>query len=188
MATRRPWALPALGMTLALLPILTIPAYATPGGPDPKPGYGNEPSPDPTPGPDDEALALTAEVVTLINAERAAHGRGEVLVDELLSKAAAEHAADMAERDFFAHTNLDGETPQDRALRHGYDDYGAENIAWGYSTPERVVHEWMNSTAHRRNILNGELVAIGVGYHNEDRALWVAKFGRSLTLNPEEAR
>lgn len=39
-----------------------------------------------------------------------------------------------------------------------------ENIAKGYTTPQAVVNAWMNSAAHRANILNASFIKIGVGY------------------------
>jgi len=39
-----------------------------------------------------------------------------------------------------------------------------ENIARGQPTPEDVHRSWMNSTGHRRNILDRDYGRIGVGY------------------------
>ncbi len=48
--------------------------------------------------------------------------------------------------------------------------YAAENIAAGYKTPEEVVNGWMNSTNHRKNILNPDLEYLGVGfYYDKDK-------------------
>jgi hypothetical protein len=44
--------------------------------------------------------------------------------------------------------------------------YG-ENIAWGSGgsgTPRNIVHQWMNSSGHRANILSGRYDEIGIGY------------------------
>ena len=40
----------------------------------------------------------------------------------------------------------------------------AENIAKGQKTPAAVVNAWMNSSGHRKNILNAGFTHIGVGY------------------------
>ncbi|MEU2946202.1 CAP domain-containing protein [Nocardiopsis alba] len=113
-------------------------------------------------------------VVNLVNEERAAQGCDPVHVDGRLTAAAQEHSEDMAARDYMAHDNPDGEGPGDRARRHGYSSWGAENVAKGQSSAEQVMEAWMNSPGHRANILNCDLTAIGVG---EASNAWTQKFG-----------
>ncbi|WP_223809142.1 CAP domain-containing protein [Nocardiopsis listeri] len=117
---------------------------------------------------------LATEVVNLVNSERSANGCEPVHVDDRLTAAAQEHSDDMAARDYMAHENPDGVGPGERASRHGYDSWGAENVAKGQQSAEQVMDAWMNSEGHRRNILNCDLQAIGVG--EADRA-WTQKFG-----------
>lgn len=55
----------------------------------------------------------------------------------------------------------------------------AENLAWGYSTPKEVVDAWMNSTAHRTNILDPELQCIGIAFSEKNDSrhyYWVQEF------------
>ncbi|MEU3310145.1 CAP domain-containing protein [Nocardiopsis sp. NPDC055551] len=117
---------------------------------------------------------LANEVVNLVNSERSANGCEPVHVDDRLTAAAQEHSDDMAARDYMAHQSPDGEGPGERANRHGYDSWGAENVAKGQQSAEQVMDAWMNSEGHRANILNCDLQAIGVG--EADRA-WTQKFG-----------
>ncbi len=116
----------------------------------------------------------TSAVVTLVNDERAAQGCDPLRVDDRLTAAAQEHSEDMAARDYMAHESPEGEGPGDRARRHGYDAWGAENVAKGQRNADQVMDAWMNSPGHRANILNCGLVAIGVG--EADNA-WTQKFG-----------
>ena len=59
-----------------------------------------------------------------------------------------------------------GEAPWQRIAAINYEYYSAtENIAAGYTTPEAVVEDWMNSDGHRDNILNCNLQEIGVGHY-----------------------
>lgn len=116
----------------------------------------------------------TAAVVTLVNSERAANGCGALRVDSQLTSAAQEHSEDMDARDYMSHDNPEGEGPGDRAERHGYGSWGAENVAKGQTSAEQVMDAWMNSPGHRDNILNCDLVAIGVG---ESGNAWTQKFG-----------
>ena len=38
--------------------------------------------------------------------------------------------------------------------------------------PEMVVYSWMNSTGHRKNILNAEYSKIGVGCYYDESSKW----------------
>lgn len=125
---------------------------------------------------------MTDELLDLINAERATAGSVPLQANENLTAAAVAHARDMAQGDYFSHTSADGRSAKDRAVEHGYTAYGAENIARGQRTPQATVTSWMNSDGHRRNLLNPELVAVGLGVaeRSEGGPVWVAKFGRSV--------
>jgi uncharacterized protein YkwD len=86
----------------------------------------------------------------------------------------------MAARNYFSHESPEGEGPSDRAAAAGYDGYRAENIATGQSTADEVVAAWMNSPGHRRNILDCQSVAVGLGVADSPRGLyWTQMFGRS---------
>lgn len=117
---------------------------------------------------------LATEVVTLVNNERSSQGCDPVRVDDRLTSAAQEHSEDMAARDYMAHESPEGEGPGERAQRHGYHSWGAENVAKGQRSAQQVMDAWMNSPGHRRNILNCDLEAIGIG--EADHA-WTQKFG-----------
>jgi uncharacterized protein YkwD len=79
----------------------------------------------------------------------------------------------MAARDFFDHTNPDGEDPGDRITAAGYrwSTY-AENIARGQQTAADVMQAWMNSPGHRANILNCSVEETGLGVHEGDGGPW----------------
>lgn len=159
-------------------PSATPEPSATADPPEPTTSPPAEPPDDPSEEPPTEQERLEAEVVELTNAERAAAGCGAVEVDDRLAAAARGHSEDMAERDFFDHVNPDGEDPWDRARAAGYDWAASENIAWGYRTAADVVDGWMNSDGHRRNLLNCDVVAIGVGVADSSRGpYWTQMFG-----------
>ncbi|NKY97585.1 CAP domain-containing protein [Nocardiopsis dassonvillei subsp. albirubida] len=125
-------------------------------------------------GSDAPSSGVSEQVVTLVNAQRADAGCGPLRVDSRLAAAAQEHSEDMDRRDYMSHQSPEGEGPGDRADRHGYDAWGAENVAKGQTSPQQVMDAWMNSDGHRRNILNCDLVAIGVG---ESGNAWTQMFG-----------
>lgn len=117
-----------------------------------------------------------AAVVAATNAERREAGCPALDTDRRLTRAAQGHAADMAEDDFFSHTGEDGEEFDDRIRDTGHPAPGAENIAQGQSSAAEVVAAWMDSSGHRRNILNCSFTDIGVGY-DERGDYWVQDFG-----------
>ncbi|MEV6028044.1 sigma-70 family RNA polymerase sigma factor [Streptomyces sp. NPDC052036] len=123
-----------------------------------------------------------AQVVALVNKERAAAGCGPLTENGLLEQAAQAHSDDMAARNFFAHTNPDGADPGQRITAAGYrwSTYG-ENIAEGQQTPQAVMDSWMNSPGHRANILNCSFKEIGVGVHRGSGGpWWTQDFGAKL--------
>ena len=81
-----------------------------------------------------------------------------------LDAAARSHARDMSARRFVAHTNPDGDGPQERvdAIELGW--LVGENVAAGHRTVKAACRGWMASPGHRENILNPDYEAIGGGY------------------------
>lgn len=89
-------------------------------------------------------------------------------VDPKLQEVARAHSTDMIRRDYFSHsTKGTDQGGCDRVRSSGYRfRYCAENIAWGQrekGEPDNIMRNWMRSSGHRRNILNGKLRQIGVG-------------------------
>jgi uncharacterized protein YkwD len=136
----------------------------------------------PTTAPVTDASAYEAQVVTLTNAQRGANGCGALRADARLTVAARKHSADMVTKAFFSHTGSNGSDFVAREIGAGYPAAGpsAENIAWGYRTPQEVVTGWMNSPGHRANILNCSSVAVGVGMIRaaDGSPYWTQDFGR----------
>lgn len=120
----------------------------------------------------DRADAAEAEVLRLVNAERAKVGCTPVQPSAGLARLAGAFSADMAARNFFDHTDPDGATPWSRAQAAGIDSLGAENIARGQVDATAVMVSWMNSDGHRANILNCDFTTLGVGVHFADGGPW----------------
>jgi uncharacterized protein YkwD len=108
--------------------------------------------------------AFADEVLWRTNEERASAGLPPLLWHNAAAEVAYQHCRDMDERDFFAHVNPDGWSLPERYTAAGvaFTTYG-ENIARGQSTPEEVVHTWINSPDHRASILNPAFTHLGVG-------------------------
>lgn len=113
-----------------------------------------------------------AEVLALVNEERAKAGCQPLRADKALNTLAEAFSKDMAARDFFDHTDPDGDTPWDRAEQAGISNLGGENIARGQADAQAVMASWMASDGHRENILNCDYKTIGIGAHFADGGPW----------------
>ncbi|MDQ8701871.1 CAP domain-containing protein [Streptomyces sp. LHD-70] len=120
----------------------------------------------------DRGEAAEAEVLSLVNQERAQAGCSPVKADAALADLAADFSEDMAERGFFDHTDPDGSTPWDRAEKAGVTNLGGENIARGQANAQSVMDSWMASPGHRANILNCDYKTLGVGAHFASGGPW----------------
>ncbi|MFJ7130865.1 CAP domain-containing protein [Streptomyces sp. NPDC098101] len=116
--------------------------------------------------------AAEAEILRLVNAERATVGCTPVNTDARLASLAGAFSADMAARGFFDHTDPDGDTPWTRAQQAGVSTLAGENIARGQTDAAAVMKSWMNSDGHRANILNCDFKTMGVGVHFGDGGPW----------------
>lgn len=149
---------PGLTVTLPLLgPILGTAAQAPCKGADIVPVPGGE------------ALARRA-TLCLLNRERLRRGRGVVHSDARLRRAARRHARAMVTGSWFAHTGPDG---LDLVARARLVKWPAEGRAWqlgenlgegvgSMATPRGMVRAWMDSSAHRANVLERRFDRLGL--------------------------
>ncbi|MCA0042948.1 CAP domain-containing protein [Celeribacter litoreus] len=129
------------------------------------------------PVPPSASLKEATQVIALINSERQRRGLPMLSDNGPLSRAAQDHANDMAAKGYFAHRGKGGSSVGDRVKAEGYTYcLVAENLSKGYPTPELAVQGWMNSEGHSANILTPEFRDIGIGLAPE--GLRVAVFGR----------
>ena len=121
-----------------------------------------------------------------INAVRVVEKRAPLTINARLAAAAESHAADMAERGYFAHKDPDGNGLQARLVRAEYPyDLALEVIAAGQRDPQIVVADWLDSAEHRKNLLDRNVRDIGVAhlYYPSDPAVsrhrhyWVVVLG-----------
>ena len=126
------------------------------------------PPPEPAPAPPTTSPAQTegAEVVALLNAERARRGLAPIEIHPLVVEAAAIHSSDQAATRTMSHTGSDGSNTGDRLERVGFNWRGwGENVGAGHRTAAVIFDGWMNSDGHRRNMLN-DYRYIGVAVEN----------------------
>lgn len=125
-----------------------------------------------------EEAAAGAQVLQLVNQERAKVGCSPVAANSSLTALATGFSKDMAARGFFDHTDPDGVTPWDRASAAGISDLGGENIARGQAGAAAVMEAWMDSPGHKANILNCDFKTLGVGVHfGSGGPWWTQNFG-----------
>jgi len=117
----------------------------------------------PAPPPIEQVADVQQPVVGSVNEYRTQSGVAQVSVDQRLTNAAQSHANDMAARSVMTHTGAGGTSAGHRINAAGYGwTTWAENVAAGQTTPGDVMVAWINSPGHRANILNANMVNIGV--------------------------
>jgi uncharacterized protein YkwD len=111
--------------------------------------------------------------------------------NDQLEIAAIGHARDMANRHYFSHTSKDGRTMEDRAALSGYTFKGyksftvGENIAQGQLSIAEVMHGWLKSPGHCKNLMNRGFKEVGVAEYND---YWVQDFGGREPFSAEEQK
>lgn len=128
-----------------------------------------------------------SEIIRLTNIERQSHGLNALVLDDQLSKAAAQKGADMFAKDYWAHVSPTGTQPWFFITQSGYSyRYAGENLARDFSDPNSVVNAWMNSPTHKENLLSNRYQDIGVAVIDgqlggRETTLVVQMFGTKLT-------
>ncbi len=106
---------------------------------------------------------LEAEMLELVNRERAKAGLAPLAPDPELTAVARKHSADMFARSYFSHNSPEGKTPFDRMKEANINFLAAgENLALA-PTVEIAHTGLMNSPGHRANILNTKFGRVGIG-------------------------
>jgi uncharacterized protein YkwD len=122
---------------------------------------------------------VQAEILRLVNAERAKVGLAAYNINETLNESAQAYAENMEKLDCFSHTEC-GSTLKERMHASGYFAGGnhsysyGENIAKGQDTAKEVMEDWMNSPPHKEAILSSDYLEIGIGKSGK---YWVQHFG-----------
>lgn len=144
------------------------------------------------PQPKVEATDLAKRIHEQINKNRKKHGLQSLAWNDVLSRIAAKHSRDMANRNYLDHNTPEGKTFSDRYRQSGFSceilvgnkiHAGAENLAlsrlynsttrengityYHWNSSEEIalqtVDGWMDSPSHRENILTPHWRQEGVG-------------------------
>jgi uncharacterized protein YkwD len=99
-------------------------------------------------------------ILELINQHRTSIGLSEITRDQQYASAyAVDHTQYMIDLKKISHDNFG---VRSEALKQQGAQVVAENVAYGYSTPEAVVTAWLNSAGHKK-IIEGDYTHSGFG-------------------------
>lgn len=131
-------------------------------------------------------------IFDLTNQDRQQQGLAPLRWDDALAVAARGHADRMVRQRALSHQYPGEPELMERAASAGAHFRAiAENIATGPS-PQSIEQEWMHSTAHRTNILDPKMNALGVAVVREGGSLYAvqdfAQTSEALSREQAEAR
>lgn len=110
-----------------------------------------------------DSSSYAAEILSLVNAERAKAGVSPLTIDASAERAANTRAQEIQQS--FSHTRPNGSGFSSALTEAGVSFRASgENIAYGQNSPQEVMQVWMNSEGHRANILKRDFTSIGIGH------------------------
>ncbi len=102
-------------------------------------------------------------LIDLTNENRLAYNQPALIRSEKLDQAAELKGKDMAEKQYFSHDSPEGVTPWHWIQSVGYNFlYAGENLAIDFTEATDVEKAWLESPAHRANIMNVDFREIGI--------------------------
>lgn len=106
---------------------------------------------------------VISQLLQLHNNYRQQMGLKPLVLNQALVNAAQKHTNWMKQNNTLSHFQ-NGKGPGDRISAEGYKwrAYG-ENIANGYPTAQAVFQGWLNSSGHKKNIVNSNFKDVGFG-------------------------
>ena len=118
------------------------------------------------------------KILQLVNAERQKRNLQPLILSKELSQAAAIRAEEAVK--VWSHSRPDGSSFK-TAIQTGIFKTVGENLNRGASSPEEVVDAWMNSPAHKQNILTSDYREMGVAVffnaQTNQKYFWAQWFG-----------
>ena len=122
-------------------------------------------------------------LIAQLNEYRAANGAGALTVSTVLTRAAHWMGNDLANNNYFSHTDSLGRSGYQRSLDCGYPQGAGENLAGSllWDTAASAMTAWKNSPGHNQNMLLSFYTKVGVARVYKSNSLygyyWVAEFG-----------
>lgn len=131
---------------------------------------------------------MKQNVINLTNQEREKVKTKALIENQSLDQAAQTKLNDMFNKNYWDHTSPSGQQAWDFINLTSYKyDYAGENLARGFVDSKSIVNAWMNSSSHKKNLLNNHYqdigVAVGQGKINGKPTLLVVQiFGSPQTV------
>ncbi|MGP4041239.1 CAP-associated domain-containing protein [Gracilibacillus sp. D59] len=125
------------------------------------------------------AEGLEYQLFDLTNAARAKFEEPILEWHEASRVTAQNHSEDMAENNFFGHTNLEEQSPFDRLEEDNITfRMAGENLAAGQPSSIYAHQGLMNSKGHRENILNSDfrLMSVGVAFQEDGQPFYTETY------------
>ncbi|MBP2079286.1 CAP-associated domain-containing protein [Oceanobacillus polygoni] len=119
------------------------------------------------------------QLFDLTNAERVNHGLPVLTWEDSVRKTARNHSTDMADNNYFSHTNLEGQSPFDRMTEDAIAyRMAGENLATGQPSSIFAHEGLMNSLGHRENKLHKDYrsLAVGVAFNTESQPFYTENY------------
>lgn len=135
----------------------------------------------------------TSELLVDTNNKRAEDNMSYLQFNEKLSQAAFLKAQNMFEEQYWAHVSPSGIQPWKWLGDVGYNySFAGENLAKNYPSAQATVDAWMQSPAHRENILNQNYTDVGFAVvdgkiNGENTTLVVALYATPVTAAAVES-
>ena len=127
-----------------------------------------------------EIATIEHTLVAMVNELRQQSRLPVLLLDARAQTLARRYSLDMWQRNFFSHRDPDARLVQERLLAAGISfDYAAENlgkVANGVLVPTELIHAWLASPAHRRNIFASDFTHTAVGiYYSRSQVYYITQ-------------
>lgn len=114
---------------------------------------------------DDQPLQFDVrEGFARLNRIRRKHWLEELSLDPRLQQAAQDYANLMGERGLYGHEIGPGTDFRTRIFNAGFTNSAGENIGVGYRSIDEALAGWMDSPAHRKNMLKRRYDVAGLAY------------------------
>ncbi len=120
---------------------------------------------------------------SLINQYRQANGKPTLALNSILTNTAHWMSQDMANKNYFSHTDSLGRDPFTRLAAFGYTSnvWKGENLAAGYKAASGVLAGWQASPAHNENMLQENFHTLGISRtynaNSTYKWYWATEFG-----------
>lgn len=131
------------------------------------------------------SASIETRIHERINEIRAEKNLPQLDRNRQIASIARTYSADMATREYFSHTNPEGEGPGDRfgdlypttcrAVGENLAFVGTQGADTGEEVARRIVNGWMNSEGHRENILTARWDMEGIGVYVDGNRVYASQ-------------